>query len=719
MCGIFAYLNYEVPNTRQQILTKLINGLKRLEYRGYDSAGVAFEGSLENSTTCDCQIKIIKETGKVAALEKLVEESKEANDFHKIFNSHVGIAHTRWATHGEPSPRNAHPHRSDPNNEFALVHNGIITNYKDIKSFLSLKGHIFETETDTEVVAKLIKHLYDNHKDQNIRFRELVELTVSQIEGAFAIAVISKHYPGDIVVTRRGSPLLIGVKSKNKLSTDHIPVLFSKDHRGFLGSSQGRRTDEQTEYHTAGARKEIEYFFASDASAIIEHTDQVIFLEENDVACIHEGTLNIHQAYRSLDEKIFREITTLKMAIEEIMKGSFNSFMQKEIFEQPESVVNTMRGRVNFEKETVVLGGIKDYMNEIRRCRRLLFIACGTSYHSAIATRQLLEELTELPVMVELASDFLDRNTPIFRDDVCFFISQSGETADTLNALHYCKQRGALIVGITNVVGSNISRESNCGVHINAGPEIGVASTKAYTSQFIALVLFGLMMSEDRISLQNRRKEIIRGLKVLPEQIKTVLTMDDKILELARELQDEKSLLVMGRGYNYATCLEGALKIKELTYMHSEGILAGELKHGPLALVDAAMPVLMVCTRDNVFSKCENALQQVKARHGVPIIICNYGDGELLTGVSSKPTSNCTVTNGEHTHINGDNCHIETSKVTKAKKISRSLEVPKSIDCLQGITTVIPMQLLSMHIAELRKLDVDCPRNLAKSVTVE
>ncbi|CAG5132896.1 unnamed protein product, partial [Candidula unifasciata] len=601
MCGIFAYLNYQIPATRQEILAKLINGLKRLEYRGYDSAGVAFEGSPDNSVS-KCQIKIIKQTGKVAALEKLVLESKEGNDYDKAFNIHVGIAHTRWATHGEPSPTNAHPHRSDPGNEFALVHNGIITNYKDIKFFLSQKGHIFETETDTEVVAKLIKHLYDNHNDQKIKFRELVELTVAQLEGAFAIAVISKHYPGEVVATRRGSPLLIGVKSKNKLSTDHIPVLFTKDHRGFLGSSQGRRVDEQLEFHTAGSDKEIEYFFASDASAIIEHTDQVIFLEENDVAAVIDGTLNIHQATRSLDEKTFREIITLKMAIEEIMKGSFNSFMQKEIFEQPESVVNTMRGRVNFESGTVVLGGIKDYMNEIRRCRRLLFIACGTSYHSAVATRQLLEELTELPVMVELASDFLDRNTPIFRDDVCFFISQSGETADTLNALHYCKQRGALIVGITNVVGSSISRESNCGVHINAGPEIGVASTKAYTSQFIALVLFGLMMSEDRISLQNRRKEIIQGLKELPEQIKTVLTMDKEILELAKELHEEKSLLVMGRGFNYATCLEGALKIKELTYMHSEGILAGELKHGPLALVDEAMPVLMVCTRDNVFS---------------------------------------------------------------------------------------------------------------------
>ncbi|KAK3759556.1 hypothetical protein RRG08_009743 [Elysia crispata] len=711
MCGIFAYLNYQILASRQDILEKLINGLKRLEYRGYDSAGIAFQEC--NNDVSDCLVRIIKQTGKVAALEKLVLDNKDSVDFSKELDVHVGIAHTRWATHGEPSPTNAHPHRSDPDTEFALVHNGIITNYKDIKSFLSQRGHKFETETDTEVVAKLLKHLYDTHKDKKVKFRELVEMTVAQLEGAFAIAVISKHFPGNIVATRRGSPLLIGVKSKNKLSTDHIPVMFSKDHRGVLGGSTGRRPDEETEYHTTGPEKEIEYFFASDASAIIEHTDQVIYLEENDVATVNEGSLNIHQATRSLNESTRREITTLKMAIEQIMKGNFNSFMQKEIFEQPESVVNTMRGRVNFDTETVVLGGIKDYMCEIRRCRRLLFIACGTSYHSAIATRQLLEELTELPVMVELASDFLDRTTPVFRDDVCFFISQSGETADTLNALHYCKQRGALIVGITNVVGSSISRESNCGVHINAGPEIGVASTKAYTSQFIALVMFGLMMSEDRISLQQRRKEIIQGLKDLPEKIKKVLTMDDQILKLAKELHQEKSLLVMGRGFNYATCLEGALKIKELTYMHSEGILAGELKHGPLALVDEAMPVLMVCTRDNVFSKCENALQQVRARHGVPIVICNEGDSEMLTSdynhnISEERETSLKAKNQqapESIQVNGHGDDTQENYDRKPNRLSLSFEVPKIIDCLQGILTVIPMQLLSMHIAELNNRD--------------
>merc|ERR1712168_1333255 len=439
-------------------------------------------------------------------------------------------------------------------------------------------------------------------------------------------------------------------------------------------------SDQTEEIHPCDGDA-VEYFFASDASAIIEHTNRVIFLEDDDVAAVKAGVLSIHRNNKEGD--FAREITTLKMEIQQIMKGNFSSFMQKEIFEQPESVVNTMRGRMNFEVEQVTLGGIKAYVPEIKRCRRLLMIACGTSYDSAVASRQLLEELTELPVMVDLASDFLDRSTPIFRDDVCFFISQSGETADTLMALRYCKQKGALIVGITNTVGSSICRESHCGVHINAGPEIGVASTKAYTSQMISLIMFALMISEDRISAQPRRSEIIQGLHRLPDQIKEVLALDSKIQELSKEIFEKKSLLVLGRGYNYATCLEGALKIKEITYMHSEGILAGELKHGPLALVDKGMPIIMICTRDNVFVKCMNALQQVMAREGRPILICTKGDEE-------------------------------------PQKFGGSvLEVPRTVDCLQGLLTVIPLQLLSYHIAVLRGCNVDCPRNLAKSVTVE
>jgi glucosamine--fructose-6-phosphate aminotransferase (isomerizing) len=403
------------------------------------------------------------------------------------------------------------------------------------------------------------------------------------------------------------------------------------------------------------------------------------------VAVVKEGRLSIHRIKQRGElnsEPAHREIHELQLELQQIMKGNFKYFMQKEIFEQPESVVNTMRGRVSLEIPKVTLGGIKDYLNEIKRCRRLMFIACGTSYHSAIATRQLLEELTELPVMVELASDFLDRNTPIFRDDVCFFISQSGETADTILALRYCKQNGALIVGITNTVGSSISRESHCGIHINAGPEIGVASTKAYTSQFISLVMFGLVMCEDSNSKTKRREEIINGLRALPGHIKRVLELDDQIQEISKSLYTQNSLLIMGRGFNYATCLEGALKVKELTYMHSEGILAGELKHGPLAMVEPSMPIVMIVMDDPVKLKCLNAYQQVNARGGNPILICNENDEEILSL--------------GHTAI----------------------KVPKTVDCLQGILSVIPLQLLSFHIAVLRGFDVDCPRNLAKSVTV-
>jgi len=686
-------LNHLTPKTRLEILEILLKGLKRLEYRGYDSAGVGIDGSHGSKEIC-----LVKSTGKVALLEEKIHSLKEDLNFDGVTTVHVGISHTRWATHGAPSDLNCHPHRSGDKNEFIVVHNGIITNYRDIKLFLESKGHKFESETDTEIIAKMVKHIRSqNPKDS---FRQLVEKAISQLEGAFACVFKSTLFPGECVATRRGSPLLVGIKTESALESDHIPVQYTAEedpsvirHGTDINGSPAprkktsamfRMDPDHTEEIRVSDEDSVEYFFASDASAIIEHTYRVIYLEDDDVAACKQGVLSIHRMIREgATPEVSREITTLKMEIQQIMKGNYSSFMQKEIFEQPESVLNTMRGRINYELEQVTLGGIKSYVSEIRRCRRLLMIACGTSYHSAIATRQLLEELTELPVMIDLASDFLDRSTPIFRDDVCFFISQSGETADTLSALRYCKSRGALIVGITNTVGSTICRESHCGVHINAGPEIGVASTKAYTSQILSLTMFALVMAEDRISLQPRRSEIIQGLKALPDQIRRVLEQDGKVLEIAKKLYEKRSLLIMGRGYNYATCLEGALKVKELTYMHSEGIQAGELKHGPLALVDSEVPIIMIVTRDHVFSKCMNALQQVTARDGRPILICEEGDTET------------------------------------AKLGMESLEVPKSVDALQGILTVIPMQLLSYHLAVLRGCNVDCPRNLAKSVTVE
>jgi len=692
MCGIFAYLNYLTPKTRKEVIDTLVQGLKRLEYRGYDSAGIGIDGPEGNNN-----IVLVKKTGKVAKLEEEIYSQVDNLNMDATTDWHVGISHTRWATHGVPCERNSHPQRSGDDNRFCVVHNGIITNYKDIKIFLESKGYKFESETDTEVMAKLMDHLHTTNPQDS--FRELVEKLITQVDGAFACAFKSKVFPGEIVATRRGSPLLVGIKAEYGLYEDSIPIQFSAEDdpkalkHGIVADSPApqRKKSDGTTFRVDSSKgqvdvdpkDQVEYFFASDASAIIEHTRKVIFLEDDDIASVKKGVLSIHRLDRSKDDE--RNINILDMEIKQIMKGNYDHFMLKEIFEQPESVVNTMRGRINFETNEVTLGGIKNFKPEIRRCRRLLLIGCGTSYHSAIATRALLEELTELPVMIDLASDFLDRMCPIFRDDVCFFISQSGETADTLNALRYCKDRGALIVGITNTVGSTISRESHCGVHINAGPEIGVASTKAYTSQILALTMFGLSMSDDRISMKERRQEIISVLKKLPEYIKEVLQQDAKVKSIAETLYEKRSLLIMGRGYNYATCLEGALKVKELTYMHSEGIQSGELKHGPLALVDSTVPIVMIMMRDNVYSKCSNALQQVIARDGRPILVCQTGDQETLAFAQKD----------------------------------MYVEVPKTVDALQSILTVIPMQLLSYHLAVLRGCNVDCPRNLAKSVTVE
>uniref|UniRef100_A0A8B9HS23 glutamine--fructose-6-phosphate transaminase (isomerizing) n=1 Tax=Astyanax mexicanus TaxID=7994 RepID=A0A8B9HS23_ASTMX len=667
---IFAYLNYRVPKTRKDIFTTLVKGLQRLEYRGYDSAGVAVDGCGKVDTNSIC---LFKKKGKVKALDEELYKN-DSIDLDLELDTHFGIAHTRWATHGEPSAVNSHPQRSDKNNEFVVIHNGIITNYKELKKYLISKGYEFESETDTEVIPKLIKYLYDNRESNYVSFSTLVERVIQQLEGAFALVFKSIHFPGQAVATRRGSPLLIGVRSQYKLSTEQVPIQYNNSKYQYCLHHPCRTPSHPHTPTTAHQTSSV---------AIIEHTNKVMYLEDDDIAAVADGKLSVHRMSRSAGEDPVRVIQTLQMELQQIMKGNFKAFMQKEIFEQPESVFNTMRGRICFDTNTVILGGLKDHLKEIKRCRRLIIIGCGTSFHAGVATRQILEELTELPVMVELASDFLDRTTPVYRDDVCFFISQSGETADTLMALRYCKDRGALTVGVTNTVGSSISRETDCGVHINAGPEIGVASTKAYTSQFVSLVMFGLMMSEDRLSLQKRREEIINGLSKLPELIKEVLALDDKIKCIADELYQQKSLLVMGRGYHYATCLEGALKVKEITYMHSEGILAGELKHGPLALIDYHMPVIMVIMRDACYTKCHNALQQVTARQGRPIILCCQDDPDI------------------------------------SKMAYKTIELPHTVDCLQGILCVIPMQLMSFHLAVLRGYDVDFPRNLAKSVTVE
>ncbi|XP_063721868.1 glutamine--fructose-6-phosphate aminotransferase [isomerizing] 1-like isoform X2 [Symsagittifera roscoffensis] len=716
MCGIFCYLNYLTPQTKKYILDTLLQGLKRMEYRGYDSAGLAVDRCCGDKSTV-----IVRERGKVASLEKLVNVSQELN-MDEVCNIHCGIAHTRWATHGEPAPRNSHPHRSDANNTFVVIHNGIVTNYMAIKNFLVEKGYTdFESETDTEVVAKLALYIYN--ENPSTTFQELVETLIGMIDGAFAFLFKSNKFPDQVIATRRGSPLIVAIKADVEMLTEYFPILYSSDRTSSSGVNRneipspsghsggdlpngttninGRISPGTAMTASAGSgefklggKTPVEYFFASDASAVIEHTNKVIYLEDNDIAHVdNAGGLHIMRTKKKhANEKDFRSVNTLQLKLEEIMKGSYNYFMEKEIFEQPESVVNTMRGRLNFETGQVVLGGLVEHLDDIKRSRRLIMIACGTSFHSALATRQILEELSQLPVMVELASDFMDRHTPIFRDDVCFFISQSGETADSLLALRYCKKRGALCVGVTNTVGSSISRETSCGVHINAGPEIGVASTKAYTSQIISLLMFALLISADRISMMERRKAIISELEKLPKKIEKVLELAEDLKKLAEQYQKENSFLIMGRGYNYATCLEGALKIKEITYMHSEGIMTGELKHGPLALVEATMPIIMIAVRDSVYVNCQNALQQVISRGGKPILICEEGDEEIVRLATDKD-GNC--------------------------KLAQVIRVPKTVDCLAGVLTVIPLQLISLYVAVRNGLNVDCPRNLAKSVTVE
>jgi len=472
------------------------------------------------------------------------------------------------------------------------------------------------------------------------------------------------------VAVKKNAAHMLSPATRGMLAPPDKNLLHRSQSRAFLSEN--------------GMPQPAEFFLSSDASALVEHTKKVLYLEDDDIAHIHDGQLNIHRLSKDDGTSNVRAIQTIELELQEIMKGKFDHFMQKEIFEQPESVVNTMRGRLDIANKTVTLGGLKQYISTIRRCRRIIFIACGTSYHSCMAVRGAFEELTEIPIAVELASDFLDRAAPVFRDDTCVFVSQSGETADSLMALRYCLERGALTVGIVNVVGSSISMLTHCGVHINAGPEIGVASTKAYTSQFVAMIMFALSLSEDRASKQKRREELIEGLGKISDQFREILKLNEPIKQLcAKFLQNQKSLLLLGRGSQFSTALEGALKIKEISYLHCEAVMSGELKHGVLALVDENLPIVMLLTRDEIFKKSLNAYQQVIARGGRPIVICNTGDEEF-----------------------------------PAEKVER-IEVPHTADLLQGLLNVIPLQLMAYWLAVAEGLNVDFPRNLAKSVTVE
>jgi glucosamine--fructose-6-phosphate aminotransferase (isomerizing) len=664
-------MNYGLARIRLDVAQTIVQGLQRLEYRGYDSAGLAVDG-------LDDTISIFKEVGPVVNLLGLVKE--QLADQSGLLLNHAGMGHTRWATHGAVHVRNCHPHVSSGENEFVVIHNGIITNYKEIKTMLEKHKYEFTSETDTEVLAKLCLYFYRELSAAQEMFdlKSIVLRVSGLIQGASAFLVKSKLFPHELCAFKRGSPLIMGIKSVHVDDVHmEIPVTFAGEPEGSLEKSGSRNSSSS---HFAN-----EYYVASDINAIVEHTRRVLYLEDEDV--VHFDANGRFHFYRPeerglSDSSGIRKPTTLESELSVSSKGNFDHYMLKEIFEQEESVLNTMRGRINLNTGVVTLGGLRSQIDGINRCRRLVFIACGTSYHAVVATRQLVEELTSLPVSVEVASDFLDRSTPIFRDDTCFFISQSGETADTLQALEYCKARGALCVGITNTVGSVIARLTDCGVHLNAGPEVGVASTKCYTSQIIAIILIAMQLSQDRVSTQQKRLNISEGLSQLSSVVHATLSLSKRIQSLASQIKEAKTLLLLGRGYQFASCLEGALKIKEIAYIHTEGLNSGELKHGPLALVDPNTPIIMICTKDSLYTKAHSALQQVLARQGRPIVFCSQGDEDIKSLVPD------------------------------------AIEVPSIIDCLQPIVNIIPLQLLAYHLAILKGYDVDRPRNLAKSVTV-
>ncbi|CAM6062631.1 unnamed protein product [Sphagnum tenellum] len=703
MCGIFAYINCHVPRERRHILEVLFNGLRRLEYRGYDSAGISIDADNDDHLEEVKKKKkglglggeaarqlspplVFREEGKIEKLVTSVYQEVDATDLDLefLFASHAGIAHTRWATHGPPSPRNGHPQSSGKGHEFLVVHNGVITNFLVLKETLVRHGFVFESDTDTEVIPKLAKFVYDsltaeiesNGGGETVKFSQVVMEVMRQIEGAYALIFKSLHYPNELVACKCGSPLLLGVKE--------------------FGEEDRRGAFVESELILAKDGKPKEFFLASDASAMVEHTKKVMVIEDNEVVHVRNGSVSIFKFEQEKMGKlrgmprpasVERALSVLAVEVEQIQKGNYDHYMQKEIHEQPESLTTTMRGRLihgGSKVKGVLLGGLKDHLRTIRRSRRILFIGCGTSYHAGLATRALVEELSGVPVTMELASDLLDRRGPVYREDTAIFVSQSGETADTLEALEYAKSCGALCVGVTNTVGSAIARGTHCGVHINAGCEIGVASTKAYTSQIAAMTMMALALGEDTLSSCSRREAIIDDLINLPDKVREVLKLDNDMKELAKELMEEQSLLVFGRGYNYATALEGALKVKEVALMHSEGILAGEMKHGPLALVDENLPIIVVATRDATCSKQQSVIQQLQARKGRLIVMCTKGDANLM------------CPNGSY----------------------RFIEVPQLQDCLQPIINIVPFQLLAYHLTVLRGFNVDQPRNLAKSVTI-
>ena len=611
MCGIVAYVGY------REAYPILIKGLKRLEYRGYDSAGIAL---LNNG------LNVYKKKGKVIELEdSLVNEN---------LSGHIGIGHTRWATHGEPNDVNAHPHYSSSKN-LAIIHNGIIENYTSLKKDLMNRGHVFLSDTDSEVFIHFIEDIQD---ETNCRLDEAVRLAMHKIVGAYAIAIMSKDNPEQLIVARKGSPLVIGI-------------------------GKG------------------EHFVASDATPIIEYTNEVVYLDDYQIAIITPDNLIV----KSLNDVLeVPYIHTLEMELEAIEKNGYDHYMLKEIFEQPNSVHDSMRGRVNSSTGHLILGGLRDYLTKVVKTERIIILGCGTSWHAGLVAEYIFEEFARIPVEVEYASEFRYRNPIIKEGDIVIAISQSGETADTLAAIDLAKSKGAIIFGVCNVVGASIPRATHAGAYTHAGPEIGVASTKAFTAQVTVLGMMAIIVAKEKGTITEAvYRKLLVELETIPEKIKQVLDKSAQIKYIADIFKDASNFLYLGRGYNFPVALEGALKLKEISYIHAEGYPAAEMKHGPIALIDEEMPVVFIATQDSSYEKIVSNIQEVRARKGRVIAVVTEGE-ELIKNMAEFV-----------------------------------IEIPSTHEALMPLLSVIPLQLLAYYIAVMRGCNVDQPRNLAKSVTVE
>ena len=614
MCGIVGYIGHK------EAFPILIKGLRRLEYRGYDSAGVALIN--ENG-----DLNVYKTKGKV---DNLVEF---CND--KDTTGCVGIAHTRWATHGEPSSVNAHPHYSESKN-LAIIHNGIIENYADLKEKLLAKGVHFQSDTDTEVLVQLVEYIMQR---KGFDLLTAVQTALYQVIGAYAIAIVDKREPNQIIAARKQSPLVVGIGDG-------------------------------------------EFFLGSDATPIVEYTDQVVYLEDGNIAILRQGEeLRVVDV---LDRKLHLDVQTVDLNLGQLEKGGYPHFMLKEIFEQPECLTNCMRGRVNVDMDNVVLSSVIDYKEQLLQAKRFIIVACGTSWHAGLIGKQIIENYCRIPVEVEYASEFRYRNPVINEDDVVIAISQSGETADTLAAVKLARDNGAFIYGICNAIGSSIPRATHTGCYIHVGPEIGVASTKAFTGQVTVLTMLALALAKEKGTIRPERyMEIVRELHAIPDKMREVLKLNNRIADLSRTFTYARNFLYLGRGYSYPVALEGALKLKEISYIHAEGYPAAEMKHGPIALIDSDMPVVVIATHNAMYEKVLSNIQEVKARKGKVIAIVSEGDDTI------------------------------------SRIADEVIELPSTIECLEPLLATIPLQILAYHVAVCKGLDVDQPRNLAKSVTVE